>query len=208
MERWDAIERENLLTSLRETAPDAPTLCEGWQARHLATHLYLRRHRPWQSFRQGEGSVFATLADEASDPARYAEVVERFAATPSRLSPMRLQDGPLGMVSNHLEYVIHHEDLRRGAGPVPPRTLPAEQADLVFDGATRFGKMALRKAAVGVVFVVPGGRRTVVRKGDDAVAVVGAPVDLALVAAGRRRAADVELRGAEEAVTTFEAATA
>lgn len=208
MERWDAIERENLLTSLRETAPEAPTLCEGWQARHLATHLYLRRHRPWQSFRQGEGSVFATLADEASDPVRYAEVVEKFAATPDRFSPMRLQDGPLGMVSNHLEYVIHHEDLRRGAGPVPPRSLPAEQADAVFDGATRFGKMALRKAAVGVVFVVPGGRRTVVHKGDDAVAVVGTPVDLALVAAGRRRAADVELRGAEDAVTTFEAATA
>lgn len=208
MERWDAVERANLVTALQEAGPEAPTLCEGWQTRHLATHLYLRRHRPWQAFRQGEGSTFARLADEAGDPARYAELIERFDAPPSALTPMALQDGPLGMLTNHMEYVIHHEDVRRGAGPVEARVLPPEQSDVVFDQTVQLASLSLRKAATGVVLVVPGGRRKVVHKGADAVAVVGAPVELALVTFGRRRAAVLELQGSDGAIETFEEALA
>lgn len=205
MERWDAVERENLVTALQQAGPDQPTLCEGWQTRHLATHLYLRRHRPWQSFRQGEGSTFARLADEAADPARYAEIVDRFAAAPRTLTPMALQDGPFGMLTNHMEYVIHHEDARRGAGPVEPRVLPPEQADAVFDQTLQMASLNLRKVPVGLVLVVPGGRRKVVHKGADAVAVVGAPIELALLAFGRGRAAQIELQGSEGAVEAFQA---
>lgn len=208
MERWDAVERGNLITALQEAAPDAPTVCEGWQARHLAAHLYLRRHRPWLAFREREGGTFDGLAEDATDPGRYAELIERFATPPARFSPMALQDGPLGMLTNHLEYVIHHEDVRRGAGPVEPRVLPPEQADAVFDQTVQMASLSLRKAGVGVVMVVPGGRRKVVHKGADAVAVVGAPVELALVAFGRRRVADIELQGSEGAVEKFEAALA
>lgn len=203
MERWDAVERANLVAALQQAGPEAPTLCEGWQTRHLAAHLYLRRHKPLRAFKQGEGSTFARLAEEAQDPARYVELVERFDASPRALTPMALQDGPLGMLTNHLEYVIHHEDVRRGAGPIEPRVLPPEQSDAVFDQTGQMASLSLRKAAVGLVLVVPGGRRRVVHKGADAVAVVGAPIELALLVSGRGRAAEIDLQGSEGAIEKF-----
>jgi len=208
MARWDEVERQALVDALRAASPDAPTLCEGWQARHLATHLFLRRHEPWRAFREQEGSRFAELAEQAADPSVYADVVERFAAPPAPLSPLALTDGPLGMVTNFAEYVIHHEDLRRGAGAAPPRSLPAEESDALFDALGLMARAGLRSVDVGVVLVVPGGRRRVVRKRPDSVAVVGAPVELALAVSGRRGAADVEVVGEPEAVAAFEAALA
>jgi uncharacterized protein (TIGR03085 family) len=206
MTRWDLVERQNLVTTLAAADPLAPTLCEGWEARHLAAHLYLRRHRPWRALQQGEGSVFAELAEQATDPAEYQDLVRRFAAPPAPVSLMALTDGPLGGVTNTTEYVIHHEDVRRGAGAVPARALPAEQADALFDAVVQLSRLALRTLDVGVVLGVPGGRRRVVKKGADAVAVIGGPVELALVAAGRRRAADVEVLGSAAAVASFEGA--
>lgn len=208
MERWDAVELNSLVEALREADPLAPTLCEGWEARHLLAHLQLRRHRPWLAFRQGPGSAFAELADRAADPAVYADLVEKFAEPPSRLTPMGLADGPLGMQTNFLEYVIHHEDLRRGAGSAAPRAVPAAEADALFDSLAMFGRLQLRRYPVGVVLAVPGGRRRVVRRSPESVAVLGSPVELALVVTGRRRAADVEILGDDDAVAAFEAAAA
>ena len=39
---WHEIERAQLAQALLDVTPDAPTLCEGWQARHLAAHVVLR----------------------------------------------------------------------------------------------------------------------------------------------------------------------
>lgn len=206
MTRWDLVERQHLVATLEAADPLAPTLCEGWEVRHLAAHLYLRRHRPWRSWQQDENSVFAELAEQAKDPVAYRDLVGRFAAAPAPISLMALTDGPLGPVTNTAEYVIHHEDVRRGAGPVPARTLPAEHADALFDSVVQFSKLALRRLEVGVVLGVPGGRRRVVKKATDSVAVIGAPVELALLTSGRGRAADVELLGSESAVASFEAA--
>lgn len=206
MTRWDLVERRNLEETLRAADPLSPTLCEGWEVRHLVAHLYLRRHQPWRAFQQGEGSVFAELADQASDPGEYAALVERFAAPVPPVSPMALTDGPLGPVTNTTEYIIHHEDVRRGAGPVEARTLPAEQNDRLFDAVAQFARLALRKLDVGVVLAVPGGRRRVVKRAEESVAVIGSPVELALVVSGRRRAAEVELVGSDAAVARFTAA--
>ena len=203
MTRWDLVERLHLEETLRAADPLAPTLCEGWQVRHLAAHLYLRRHQPWRAFSQGDGSVFATLAEEAKDPARYAELLEEFSAPVPRISPMALADGPLGPATNTTEYVIHHEDVRRGAGPVPARTLPGEHSDKLFDAVAQFARLALRGLEVGVVLAVPGGRRRVVKRADESVAVVGSPVELALVVSGRARAADVEYLGSDAAISAF-----
>ncbi len=206
MTRWDAVELDALLTTLRRADPEAATLCDGWQARHLVAHLYLRRHEPWQALRQGPGSRFAELADRAASADEYGQLVERFAAEPARVSPMGLMDGPLGMAVNFLEYAIHHEDVRRGAGPVSPRELPAEELDAIYDASTRMARISMRRAPTGVVLAVPGGRRTVVRRAPDAVAVIGSPLELMLVVSGRREAADVEVRGADATVAAFEAA--
>lgn len=203
---WDVSERQALVEVLHEAGPGAPTLCEGWQTQHLAAHLYLRRHRPWRAFDERDGSVFAALAEQASTPGPYERLVERFAAEPRGWTPMALMDGPLGRWTNLMEYVIHHEDVRRGDGDTTARRLPGDLSDAIFDGAVTFARMAMRSFPVGVVLVVPGGRRRVVRKDRESVAVVGGPTDLALVASGRRRAADVELLGSEDAVAAFSAA--
>lgn len=43
---WHPLERAALAHALREAGPDAPTLCEGWAARHLAAHVVLRETSP------------------------------------------------------------------------------------------------------------------------------------------------------------------
>ena len=60
-----------------------------------------------------------------------------------------------------------------------------------------------RTAGTGVVLVVPGGPRATVRRGADAVAVVGDPVELALHANGRHRAAHVTLEGRPGTIDRF-----
>ncbi len=41
-----ARERASLSDLLDRVGPDAPTLCEGWNARDLTAHLVLRESRP------------------------------------------------------------------------------------------------------------------------------------------------------------------
>ncbi|HBA95165.1 MAG TPA: TIGR03085 family protein, partial [Acidimicrobiaceae bacterium] len=39
-------ERAALCDLLLDVGPEAPTLCEGWTAAHMAAHLVLRERRP------------------------------------------------------------------------------------------------------------------------------------------------------------------
>lgn len=200
---WYPRELSALIATLRETDPNAPTLCEGWQARHLASHLYLRRHKPWQMGKLG------TYAQRAEDPAEYQRIIDAFAEPVHAPNPLVLMDTVFAEAANLLEYVIHHEDVRRGryeTEPVTPRVLPAPMSDAVLAGAARFAKLGLRMGRYGLVFAVPEGRRQVVRRGAVSAAVVGTAPDLALVASGRARAAQVEVLGEPEAVAAFEAA--
>ena len=61
-------ERETLSDLLLEHGPDAPTLCEGWDAADLAAHLVVRERRP----DSGPGLVWPPLA-------AYTEKVRRSA---------------------------------------------------------------------------------------------------------------------------------
>ena len=46
MTNFANVERRHLAALLRRVGPDAPTLCEGWDTRDMAVHLYLREHNP------------------------------------------------------------------------------------------------------------------------------------------------------------------
>src|SRR3954469_22868515 len=46
MTSWAQHEREAMLDALVAVGPDAPTLCEGWAAKDLAAHIYVRERRP------------------------------------------------------------------------------------------------------------------------------------------------------------------
>jgi uncharacterized protein (TIGR03085 family) len=203
---WVEAERRSFASDLRAADPDAPTLCAGWSVRHLCAHLVQREHSMlhniWDqttSKTPGEERFMGRLVDDAGTPDGYAALVDRFEAGPSRHSLMGRFDEALNLV----EYIVHHEDLRRGSGPVPPRDLPPAELDEIWRRARLILKRAYRKAPVGVELVPDGGPVTPVRRGPSAVTLAGSRLDLVLHAFGRRSAADVRLDGSSEGVSSF-----
>ena len=148
----------------------------------------------------GEERFMRRLVDDAGTPDGYAALVDTFAAGPSRHSLMGRFDETL----NFLEYVVHHEDLRRGSGPVAPRDLPAAELDEIWRRSRPILKRAYRKAPVGVELAPDGGAAIPVRSGPGGVVTVaGSPVELLLHAFGRRGAADVRVDGSADDVNVF-----
>ncbi|WP_418605795.1 hypothetical protein [Georgenia sp. SUBG003] len=109
-----------------------------------------------------------------------------------------------GDAAHLVEYVVHHEDVRRaGPDPAEPRVLPTDLVLAVWERLVPLARMAYRSSPVGVVLAVPGGPRRVVRRGADAVVVLGDPVELALHALGREEVAEVDVLGRDEVVDRF-----
>jgi uncharacterized protein (TIGR03085 family) len=147
----------------------------------------------------GDERFMRRLVDDAGTPDGYAALVDRFEAGPSRRSLMARFDEALNLV----EYVIHHEDLRRGSGPVPPRDLPAAELDDIWRRARPILKRAYRKAPVGVELAPEGGAVMPVRSGPSTVTLAGSRLDLLLHAFDRRGAADVRVDGSSGGVSSF-----
>lgn len=206
---WMEVERAALVQTLLEADPDAPTLCEGWTVRDLTAHLVAREHMPLrhaldQLERRAPGTerFQGRLADGARTPDGYRALVDRFAAGIPAWSPV----GWPGDAAHLVEYVVHHEDVRRaGPDPAEPRLLPTDLVLAVWERLAPLATIAYRSSPVGVVLAVPGGPRRVVRRRPDAVVVLGDPVELALHALGREEAAEVEVLGRDEVVDRFEA---
>jgi uncharacterized protein (TIGR03085 family) len=114
-------ERAALAAALHAAGPDAPTLCEGWTTHDLAAHLWFRENDP----RAMLGIVVPSLAESQLERVKqerpYSELVDAFAAGPTRLSPFAI--AKVDEVANAPEFFVHHEDVRRGDGAVRPRTL-------------------------------------------------------------------------------------
>ena len=203
---WVERERHSFAVDFRAADPNAPTLCAGWTTRHLCAHLVQREHailrNVWDQVTTkapGEERFMRRLVDYAGTPDGYAALVDTFAAGPSPHSLMGRADEALNLV----EYVVHHEDLRRGSGPVPPRDLPAAELDEIWRRARPILKRAYRKAPVGVQLAPYGGAVTPVRSGPSTVTVAGSPLELILHAFGRRSAADVRVDGSSDDVNSF-----
>ena len=208
---WHEIEREQLAQALRDVTPDAPTLCEGWEARHLAAHVVLRE----RSAVVGAGiaipalspraeAAIARLADQASTEGAYRDLVARVADRPPRWHPASW----VGEFANVVEFFVHTEDVRRGAGPVPARELDPGLVEALWSHLPRAAKGRLRTVPVGVVLVRTDGIRhhlsapkadygTVIVRGD-----VG---EIVLYLLGRGAAADVRVEGQDDDVATIEA---
>jgi len=206
---WVQAERRSLAATFAGTDPEQPTLCEGWTVRHLLAHLVQREHQPLARLADllsrpdpGHEKRLGRLVDGARTPGGYDALLARFAQGPSRRSPMRWADEAV----NFLEYVIHHEDVRRGGGLQPgPRPLPDAERDAVWSRLRGPSWLGFRRAPVGVTLALPSGPRQRVHRGEGGVVLTGDPVELLLYASGRHRAADVELTGAPETVRRFEA---
>lgn len=205
---WSEAERHALAATFREVGPDAPTLCAGWRSRDLLAHIELRERAPWVLAldargkpRPGEEPRQSALALEAATPDGYAALVANFqeGAGPR---PLRW----LGDRANLVEYVVHHEDLRRaGEGTVVPRRLPPAMTAAVLGQLRTMARLMTRRSPTGVVLVdTTSGRRAVVHRAPEAVAISGAPVELALAVTGRLAQAQVELTGRPSSVAALQ----
>lgn len=200
---WAQVEQQALAATLRQAGPEQDTLCAGWRTRHLAAHLYLRGHQPWRLL--GGNDSVDELAEECRDVLRYEQVIDQFLQQPSW--PWRLgRLGRMDDLGNLVEYVVHHEDVRRaGDDPAPPRTLPPQLEAAIWATVAPMAVGAYLPAPVGVLLTVPGKPRLQkrARPGADPVRVVGPPVEQALYAMGRRDRAQVQLRGSTAQVRRF-----
>ncbi len=150
----------------------------------------------------GEERFMGQLVDRARTPAGWAALVETFASGPSRHSLA----GRFDETFNLVEYVVHHEDLRRGAGRVPPRDLPAAEVEEIWRRARPIVKRAYRKAPVGVRLAPADGTDGTVMSlggGPDTVTVAGPRLELLMHAFGRREAAEVDVDGPADSVSSF-----
>lgn len=201
-----AIERAALADTLDRTGPGAPTLCEGWDAAHLAAHLVLRERRPDLQL----GTLVSRSSDRLTDAldslatgTPWPDLVGRVRHVP-RLHPARIT--AVDDRSNTIELAVHHEDLRRAGAGWVARELSSELTEGIWSSLPVVGRLATRGLSIPVVLRDTAGRSMNLRRGTgEAVTVTGAPLELALFILGRAAVADVELSGDDAAVGSLRA---
>ncbi len=195
------LERAALCDLFEVVGPDLPTLCEGWTTRDLAAHLVVRERRPDAALgivagpfeRHGE----RVRLGEAERP--WPSLVQRVRSGPPRWSPFGF--APVDRAANTVEYFVHHEDVRRGAGgEAVPRDLHEDLDAQLWAVLRRMSRLLVRRSPVGVVLTRPDGDSLVAHRGAPTVEVLGDPGELVLFTYGRQRHAVVELDGPDDAV--------
>lgn len=202
-------ERSAFADTLRATASNAPTLCGEWNAAQLTAHLVLRER---SLVELGGRLPVAALQRRAHDAVTkyastysYPDLITRFESGPPLYSAFALP--AFREAVNLLEYVVHHEDVRRARPGFEPRELSVGDQAAVF-ARLRFGaRVTLRQVPQGVRLVAPShGEISAPKRGASTVTVKGDPVELALVIMGRQRVAQVSYEGPPDDVASFSGA--
>jgi uncharacterized protein (TIGR03085 family) len=199
------VERAQLCDLFEQVGPHAPTLCRGWETHHLAAHLVVREGTPLgilKSMARGSGDAdVERLAGERD----FASLVDEIRGGPPRLS--LFGTGLTDKAFNGLEFLVHHEDVRRALAGFDLRDLPAWARDEVWSALSLALPGLMRKAPVGVALRRSDtGELKVASKKPKAVVVAGLPAELALFAFGRGSVADVSLDGNPADVKTLASA--
>ncbi|MEO3858307.1 TIGR03085 family metal-binding protein [Acrocarpospora sp. B8E8] len=195
-------ERRALSDLFDRLGPGAPTLCAGWTTADLAAHLVVRERRVDAS--AGIAVKFLapyTRSVQNQLAARpYPEVVGMFREGPPRWTPYGLVPG-LDALVNTVEFLIHHEDVRRAQPGWEPRALPADLDDMLWRRLRTGGRLFFRKSPVGVVLRrADTGDKAGAKMAEPAVVVTGEAQELLLFAFGRQDHARVTLDGDPDAV--------
>lgn len=183
-----AAERAALVRLLTETPPDAPTLCTGWTAHHMAAHLVVRDRQPLAL----PGLVLPPLHrvtesfEQRALRTPYADLVRRLEGSRPLWAP-----GPLQAVSDLHEWFVHHEDVRRASGE-GPRELSPDLERALWSRLQVLGR-GLLGTGRRTRLVTPAAQAMEVGRPGRARVVRGRPGELLLWAFGRRDAADVEV---------------
>lgn len=200
-----AHERTEMVRVLRDAGPLAPTLCEGWETRHMAAHLLLRESKPTAAagiavpfLASRTDRLTNDLADELRGERRYEKALDDFAALPGYLG-LRDRKPGADAAMNTIEYFIHIEDVRRAAPGWEPRQLPRGiQQKIWSDLLARGAMMAGKDFRDGLVLEAPGyspvAKAIIAPKsGRVATVLTGEPGEIALYLFGRREAARVQV---------------
>lgn len=208
----DLRERAELCDLFATLGPDAPTLCGDWTTADLAAHLVVRERNPLALPGILLRGRFEGLAEKAMgrelERNGYEGVVARVRSGPPP-GPTALR--PVGRLTNTLEFVVHHEDVRRPAGR-GPRPDDADLQDAVWALLGRSARLLVARARLGgagLTLVRPGVEPIVAhRAGDLGTAMLtGDPVEVLLHLNGRPQVAEAELTGDPAAVARVEAAS-
>ncbi|WCO65066.1 TIGR03085 family metal-binding protein [Iamia majanohamensis] len=201
----DLRERAELCDLFDALGPDAPTLCGDWTTADLAAHLVVRERDPVALPGILLGGRFEGLAEKAMarelEGRGYEAVVERVRRGPPP-GPTALR--PVGRLTNTIEFVVHHEDVRRPAGQ-GPRPDDAALQDAVWDLLGRGGRLLAARARLGgagLTLVRPGSEPVVAHRAGDlgTATLTGDPVEVLLHLYGRPQVAEAELGGDPAAV--------
>lgn len=156
---FSSAERARLADLLLELGPDAPTLCEGWDTRDMAVHLYLRENRPLAAagmFVPAFSGILAKASARAGER-DYAELVRDWAAGPGKLNPARYIDH----LMNSAEHFVHHEDVRRGDGVARPRDFSRAVQEQLNQTLTSLAPRMLKHSVAPVILQPTGFPRIV-----------------------------------------------
>lgn len=203
MQQMARTERAALCNTALEVGPDAPTLCGEWTVKQLICHLLVRERHPVGA----SGIVVPPLsgltdrAMESLEDQDFASLVERVRGGPPRWAPFALPK--VDAVVNTLEYLVHHEDIRRAQEGWTARELSDREQQVVWRLIRVAGKGLVRPADVPVAIRTPEGRAATLRKGADPAVVTGPPVELALMLYGRDQVAGLEFSGPGEKIATL-----
>jgi uncharacterized protein (TIGR03085 family) len=189
-------ERQALCDLLEQVGPEAPTLCAGWTTRDLAAHLVTREARPDAAL----GIIWRPLASHgerlrlATASRVWADLIHTLRHGPPALSPLRPVDG----IVNHIEFLIHHEDVRRGGASWTTREFDPAVERFLWGRLTAMSRMMLRNAPVQTTLQWSDQSEEVVvrpdRRGAGKVTISGTPMELLMYAHGRD-ACIVDVRG-------------
>ena len=199
-QRFAAAERHALADLLLRVGPEAPTLCEGWTTRDLAAHLVLRASR---------ADAVGGIVIPAVRP-WLNRVQQSIAARPWEALVAQVRRRPFWAVgglderANLVEYLVHHEDIRRAQPDWAPRDLARDAAHALWPGVKMRVRLALRRTPAHVAVSGPGqpstitgGRRSLPAQAP-AVQLSGESQELLLFLYGRQAHAHVSLSGPEE----------
>ncbi len=213
-------ERAALCDLFDEVGPDHPTLCEGWLAHDLATHLWIRETDPIGA----SGMVVKPLSGvyerrmaETKRRWTFTELVDRLRNGPARFSLFAIPG--VDQAANTTEFFVHHEDVRRaGELPRPARALDPAIEEWVWRRLKVLARPLFRRAQVGVVLErlddatgggsAGDGRPQSIRamSGSSIVTLVGLPSELLMFANGRTGAAEVKIIGEPDAIDILHSA--
>jgi uncharacterized protein (TIGR03085 family) len=194
-----AAERAALCDLFDQVGESAPTLCEGWDAGDLLTHLLIRETRP-DAFAgvliPPLGGYTAKVSRALHDSQPFPALVARLRSGPPVWSPLGLP-GVRDRANLH-EFFIHHEDVRRAQPGWTVRDLPPETTAGLWRIVRLMAPLLVRGVkATRITLTTPdGGERSLGR--DDApndVTVTGDPGELLLYLSGRRAFAEVKVTG-------------